>query len=312
LDEKEYAEFLQAQFELQAALQGVFNHIARNWIPVLGGVADVVSEVIGIYNLFVRELLGSEFTVQSVANGLSLLADILAATNRVLSRTIAFWKAVATTVNPLIGLFSRLADEEEKVAQARAQAAQAAAAQNEVERERQAAIQDTVESLNELRVQLVDKLSDIERDAAEKWDDILVKRQREAIDRARQEAFRLIDLQAAYNERLDAIEADFAKRWDDILVKRQRDAIVRGIRLAQRYEDLARAAERRRQDTLRDFEKNWSETIGAGWRTSVSSSWIRRPRPRAATMRWQWLERNASVPEICAMSNVVSLTSSAT
>ncbi|MHC4230702.1 MAG: hypothetical protein ACYSW0_24970, partial [Planctomycetota bacterium] len=253
LDEKEYAEFLQAQFELRAALQGVFNHIARNWIPVLTGVADVVSEVIGIYNIFVTELFGSEFAVNSLSELLRIHADNLAKVGIALRIIIRGYKEIISNINPLLGLYSRLAAEEEAVAQARAQAAAAAAEQNEIERNRQKAIQETIEGLNELKTQLVDKLTDIENDAAQKWEDIFVTRQREAIDRARQETFRLVDLQAAYRERLDAIEADFAKRWDDIFVKRQRDAIMRGIRLAQRYEDLARAAEQRRQDTIRDF-----------------------------------------------------------
>jgi len=249
LDKTNYAEFRKANIDLKASIQGLYNDIARQFVPVLTDLSEWLTKVIAKqheYNQAVRE--GEKR--YALGRGFSALEEARARGDQ---ETVA-------RLERILGIQNKVAEEEERLAQERANAAQdAAAAVGDAEAKIREEREKTMRQLEELKTKLVQKLADIDADAAQGWQDILINRQRDALDRALQLAWRLDDLRTAYNERLDAIEADFAKRWEDILVNRQRQAIERGYRLAWQYEDLARDTEKRRNDAIRDAAEKEKE-----------------------------------------------------
>jgi hypothetical protein len=253
LNQEEYAEFRRANFELQAAIQGVFNQIATNWIPVLTEVARVASELIGIYAKLTGAAYDTATPHEFLVQELRKLGDFLEWVHDLVIQVTAAYRGLLRFLNPMLSITEKLAAAEEEAAQVRAEAQQALAEQAELEKALREEREKTLEQLDELKGKLLEKLDDIDRDAAQKWEDILVTRMRDAADRSLQNVFKLEDLRQALNDKLDDIDRDFARRWDDILVKRQREALERSIALAQRFEDLARSTAQRRQDVLRSY-----------------------------------------------------------
>jgi hypothetical protein len=240
LDRENYEDLRKANIRLQQAFQGIKNEIARGWVPAITAAKNALADFLNFFRQIDARMRAFSATADAVRKGQVSLAEAT--------------KYYADQLQYFLGIENEAARAAEQGAQDRFAAAQktaseiaAAEAKIRVEREK------TLKQLDRIKTQLNQKLADIDRDAARQWADILVNRQREAMDRALQLAWRLDDLRSAYNDRLDAIERDFAKRWDDILVKRQRDAIERAMRLAWQYEDLARATAQRRADVLRDY-----------------------------------------------------------
>jgi hypothetical protein len=246
LDKEQFEELRNSQTRLRESTQGLQLVVGRGWAQARTNFNNALAEIINVVRQADAAIRAFQKTFLSVEGQMTPFREL----GDLYKRNLEFF---------LTGE-SEAARAAEESAQARADAAQDLASkvggsESEIRAERE----KTLRQLDELKTKLAQKLDDIDRDAQQKWQDILVNRQREAFDRSLQIVFRLADLQQAYRERLDAIEADFAKRWDDILVKRQRDALERGIRLAQRYEDLSRATEQRRQDALRNFADREAE-----------------------------------------------------
>jgi hypothetical protein len=266
LTQGQYSAFTTAQFELRAAMQAVYNHIATQWIPVLTQVYRIVANVINIYLQFIKATQDTTGAQQRFVDRLRNAADALETLSDKLEIIINNYRILLLFLDPARAAVyamrvamgenaqsaEELADAEEAAAQAGFDLAQAAA-------DVTSAMEDQLKALDKLKTQFAQKMADINAEAAQSWNDILVNRQRDAFDRALQLAWRLDDIRAAYNERLDAIEADAAKRWDNILVNRQRQAIERGYRLAYQYEDLARETEKRRNDAIRNASEKEKE-----------------------------------------------------
>jgi len=259
LTQQEYADFVLAQFELRTALQGVFNYIGKNYIPILTQVERVAANIISIYRQLAEGTNNTAGAQKTLVGALTSLADWLEKVNDDVSGLIkayeillrisnpikaaqdAYWQAVGRSAQSAV----ELADAEEKAAQAGFDLAQATA-------DASVTLKEQMEALDELKSKLNEKLDDIDRDAAEKWDDILVKRARDAFDRSLQNVYKMDDLRRGLNEKLDDIERDFAKRWDDILVKRQREAFERSLREGWQNVDLTRGRDRQIADAIRD------------------------------------------------------------
>jgi hypothetical protein len=237
LDRDNYEKLRRANIELQAAVRGVRLEIGREYVPIIAKWKSELADLLNVLRKASAIIRANQDVYDAVTQGQIKLSEAQEFYNERLRFRL--------------GLENEVARAAEESAQAQSNSAQAiAASQADIRAE----LDKTLRKLDEIKSSLRQKLDDIDRDAERKWNDIYVKRQRDAIDRARREAFRLIDLQAALDERMAAIEKDFEKRWDDIYVKRQRDALLRGIRLAQRFEDLARSTEQRRQDAIRDAQ----------------------------------------------------------
>jgi len=273
LSQQQYEEFRQANIELQAAIRGVSVYIATNWIPVLTQIARIAANVISIYRQIVDATYNVDGAQRTLVGNLTALADGLEVLNRNIGRIINAYQTLVAVLNPIPNLTNRIvtsilgeakatedvAQAEEEAARSRATAAQAAAEAAEAEEELRRQREETLNQLDELKTEMAQKLDEINEDARQRWEDILVNRAREAADRSLQNVWRLADLRDALNEQLANIEADAAKRWDDIFVKRMRDAIERGIRLGWRFEDLLRGLQQSRLDTIRDYNQREAE-----------------------------------------------------
>ena len=239
LDRKEYEEFRKSNAELKQSLQGVGNYIAGEWIPVLTGLARITANLISIYRRLISRIW--EFT---------LIGPILA-------KSLEVWGKAAEWVDKKLdslGVTTKSAAQaEEELAQAWFNGIQAAERAADVEAELQRRREETLEQLGRLKADLDRRLTDIERTTAQRWDDIIVGRMRDAFDQALQLSWRMEDLRADLNEKLDRIDRDFAQRWDDILVTRQREAFERSLRLMWQLQDMQREYEYRRETIYRDF-----------------------------------------------------------
>jgi ABC-type transporter Mla subunit MlaD len=171
LNQKEYEEFLQAQFELRAAIQGVRNTIASQWIPVLTQVQRIAAAGINIWRTFTQILSVTGIASRGLAAELEATADTLERVDRLVQRVARATQFLRDVLDPAGAVTRALAQAEEERAQAMAQSAQAAAESARLEQQRQEALQETLENLSELQGQYADKLADIERDAAQKWEE---------------------------------------------------------------------------------------------------------------------------------------------
>jgi len=246
LDKQEYEDFRKANNDVDLAIQGVKNQIAREWIPVLTTLKKGLVDVIAVVQRVDSFLRASQATTDAVISGQIALAD---------ANTF-----LVEQYRRGLGIESELARAEEQAAQDRANAAQDLAASiADSEAKIRAEREKTLQQLDKLKADLSQKLLDIDKDAARRWEDIFVTRMRDSLDRARAVAWRLDDLRAELNKRMDAIDTDFAKRWDDILVKRQRDASERALREGWQLADMARDVEQRRLDVIRDYAEREQE-----------------------------------------------------
>jgi len=191
LTQKQYSAFTTAQFELRTAMQAVYNHIATRWIPVLTEVYRIVANAISIYLQFIRatsDLKGAQKGLINVlrdwANGLQFLNDNLqiAIDNyRILIALLDPGRAAVYAMRVAMGENAQsaeeLADAEEAAAQAGFDLAQAAA-------DVTSSLEDQLKALDKLKTQFAQKMDDINADAAQSWNDILVSRQRDAFDRS--------------------------------------------------------------------------------------------------------------------------------
>jgi hypothetical protein len=154
LSQKEYAEFRKANFQLQTSIQGVFNFIGQNWIPVLTQVQRIVSDVIGIYRTFTEIAYGTVTPHRTLAEELRRLADALEWVHSVVRRAADGWRRLTDVLNPAAAAARAVAQAEEETAQARAQAAAAAAEAADAEEELRRKREETLEQLGELKSQL--------------------------------------------------------------------------------------------------------------------------------------------------------------
>jgi len=238
LDESEFARYRQAVTSSKIATQGWNNQIARNTLPLLTRLRQAWADTISAYTVVNRETSVGAQVFREQAKDLTLLERIqLRATTdiRELGRAELERQAALERTG---GALSNARDQELALADARDEA---------------------LRKLDELKSKYAEKLAEIDADAKQRWDDILVNRARDAADRSLQNVWKLDDLQDALNEQLADIEADAAERWDNIFEKRMRDAIERGIRLGWQFEDLLRNMQQGRLDTIRDYNEREAE-----------------------------------------------------
>lgn len=241
IDMQQFEELRMSQNRLKEASQGLKNEISRGWTEARTNFNNFLADFLNGFRKADAAVRAFFKTFTTVEGQMTPFKDL----GRLFQENLQFFLTGETEA----------ARRTEEIAQTYANALQALSAAGEVS----LVDDETLRDLDELKTRFNEKLTDIERDAGQRWDDILVQRMRDAMDKARQDIYRIQDLRAALDEQLADIEVDFAKRWDDIIVGRMRDAILRGIRLAWQFEDLLADAERSRQDTLRDFAEREAE-----------------------------------------------------
>ena len=250
LDRQEYEEFRRSNIKLQFAIQGVWNHIAREWIPVLTETGRITAEVVGIYRTLVSVFWGAGTSTDKLADSLRKIGDAAEWAHKNLLTLLAITGGLAARQ---AAAATEIARAEEELAQARYDEKQAAEEAADVEKELRRQREETLKQLDELKSKLSEKLLDIERDTSERYNAIFVDRMRDAMERMLRLTWKMDDLRADLNEKLAGIEQDFAERWESILVSRARDAFENQLRTFWRLIDMQRDYEQSRQDVMRDY-----------------------------------------------------------
>ena len=148
-------------------------------------------------------------------------------------------------------------------------------------KESQQELDDLADTYNDRRADLVLNFGEVGEFGGRRWDDILLKRERERQDQQTATFRRDRDLWLSHQEKLDDIYRKDARRKLDI-EKEQNDKI----------EDFNRDAQRRREELeidhfrkLRDIQQGYLDTVGEAARRNDAVAVVRAMRERARNIR---------------------------
>jgi hypothetical protein len=271
LDKKVYAEFREANIGLKAALQGLYNDIARQFVPVLTDLSKWLTTVIGKMHDYNKAVRAGEKRF-ALGRGFSALEQARAAGDQ----------ETVQRLERILGIQSELAEEAEAAAQARADAAQELAAKVvESERKIREERNKTLQQLDDLKSQLSQKLADIERDAARRWEDILVNRMRDAIERAIRLMWRYEDLMRQTEQRRQDVLRDFSDREAEL----RRDTAQRLVEAERDAQDQRERLEREHQRRLESIRLKFLDTVSEAARRNDAVTVARAMRQRSRDLR---------------------------
>jgi len=135
--------------------------------------------------------------------------------------------------------------------------------------------------LDDLRAELNKRMDAIDTDFAKRWDDILVKRQRDASERALREGWQLADMARDVEQRRLDVIRDYAEREQE-----QRRDIQKKIRdLEEDARERREKLERDHQERLTKIQLDYQDTVQEAARQNDAVAVARAMRERARELR---------------------------